>query len=59
VERLFTYFEKTFQSPNQVSPWEGSDAGSGEKEKPDTAVIAVGAAPVIPEKIPGTKDSIL
>jgi 2,4-dienoyl-CoA reductase (NADPH2) len=56
VERLFTYFEQTLPKSGiklvlgkEVTP------GLVKKEKPDTAVIAVGAAPVIPEKIPGTK----
>jgi len=56
VERLFSYFERSL-------PKAGVDVVVGteltpemvEKEKPDIAVIAVGADPFIPEKIPGAK----
>ncbi|NWG02629.1 MAG: FAD-dependent oxidoreductase [Syntrophaceae bacterium] len=58
VERLFTYFEQAL--PNSgVKVMLGKEVSPDliKKEKPHTTVIAVGADPVFPEKILGTKGS--
>jgi 2,4-dienoyl-CoA reductase (NADPH2) len=58
VERLFTYFEEALPKYG-VKLMLGREVTPDlvKKEKPDTAVVAVGADPILPEKIPGTKGS--
>ena len=58
VERLFSYFERSLPKAGvklilgkEVTP------EMVERDKPDTAVIAMGADPTVPNKIPGVKGS--
>jgi len=56
VERLSSYFERSLPKAG-VCVVLGTELTpeTVEKEKPDVAVVAVGAEPIIPEKIPGAK----
>jgi NADPH-dependent 2,4-dienoyl-CoA reductase/sulfur reductase-like enzyme len=58
VERLSSYFERSLPKAG-VHVVLGTELTSEmvEKAKPDVAVMAVGADPVIPEKIPGSQGS--
>jgi 2,4-dienoyl-CoA reductase-like NADH-dependent reductase (Old Yellow Enzyme family)/thioredoxin reductase len=56
VERLFSYFERSLPKAG-VKMTLGREVTPEivEKEKPDAAVIAIGADPILPDKIPGVK----
>jgi len=57
VERIFTYFERSLPRAG-VTVILGTEVKSElvKTEKPDVAIVAAGAGPVIPRKIGGTKD---